>query len=343
MEPTPSELEALEPLRRLTRDLKAAAKTLSHAEARYLVDAYYNWQADRIRSAHQVRQLSKGDPPEPHEVLSWLTANTNRLEHNIKAALGAYAGAHVVGKWAQSICGIGPVISAGLLAHIDIQRAPTAGHIWRLAGLDPSVKWSGTEDCLVWIRQQKPTALDFAFVSRAGKYWGREPNSLHHSATFDFKKRTKKPLTELSLAKALARRPWNASLKRLCWLIGESFVKVHKLPDDVYGKLYAMRKASEDAKNQAGDFKEQAADALRAKRWVRETDTKEHYEAGRLPPARLHLRAERYAVKLFLAHFQHVAYYHHFQRHPARPYVITVLEHGHELKVPNWPFAEPQP
>ena len=37
--------------------------------------------------------------------------------------------------------GIGPVISAGLLAHIDIEKAPTVGHIWRFAGLDPTVKW----------------------------------------------------------------------------------------------------------------------------------------------------------------------------------------------------------
>src|SRR5262245_29381455 len=113
MQPTTSEMEALEPLKRLTRDLKNAAKTLSYAEARYLVDAYYSWQEDRIRSAHQVRQLSKGNPPEPHEVVSWLVVNTNRLEANIKAALGAYASANPVGKWAQSICGIGPVISAG--------------------------------------------------------------------------------------------------------------------------------------------------------------------------------------------------------------------------------------
>jgi hypothetical protein len=28
-----------------------------------------------------------------------------------------------------------------MLAHIDIRKAPTAGHIWRYAGLDPSVKW----------------------------------------------------------------------------------------------------------------------------------------------------------------------------------------------------------
>ena len=33
------------------------------------------------------------------------------------------------------------------------------------------------------------------------------------------------------------KRPWNASLKVLCWKIGESFVKVSSNPKDFYGKL----------------------------------------------------------------------------------------------------------
>jgi hypothetical protein len=32
-----------------------------------------------------------------------------------------------------------------LLARIDIVKAPTAGHIWRYAGLDPTVRWNKGE------------------------------------------------------------------------------------------------------------------------------------------------------------------------------------------------------
>ena len=39
---------------RLTRDLKNAARTLSDAEARFLVDAYYMMQRDRIRASNQT-------------------------------------------------------------------------------------------------------------------------------------------------------------------------------------------------------------------------------------------------------------------------------------------------
>ena len=41
----------------------------------------------------------------------------------------------------KSIVGIGPVIAAGLMCHIDIEKAPTVGHIWRFAGLDPTTIW----------------------------------------------------------------------------------------------------------------------------------------------------------------------------------------------------------
>ena len=44
-------------------------------------------------------------------------------------------------RWARSIYGIWPVLAAGLLAHIDIEQAPTVGHIWSFAGLDPTKKW----------------------------------------------------------------------------------------------------------------------------------------------------------------------------------------------------------
>lgn len=129
----------MEPLVKLTRDVKAAAATLSHGEARFLVNTYYMLQGDRIRSQHQERQLIARE--EPHEVLGWFANNAGVLERNIKSSLGVYADAHRVGRWSQSILGIGPIIAAGLLAHIDITMAPSVGHIWSFAGLNPDRKW----------------------------------------------------------------------------------------------------------------------------------------------------------------------------------------------------------
>ncbi len=131
----------IEPIARMSRDLSKAALTLSDDEARFLVDAYYLMQENRIRTDAQVRSM--GD--EPHAVLAYLADQNRTLENQIKRALDKYTDAHPVGPWLKGVKGIGPVIAAGLLAHIDITKAPTVGHIWAFAGLDPTKQWKKGE------------------------------------------------------------------------------------------------------------------------------------------------------------------------------------------------------
>ncbi len=268
-------LVALEPITRLSKDLRQAALTLSRDEARFLVDAYYLMQEQRIRSSNQIRSMAESQ--EPHEVLSWFQTNAEGLEAQVARALLSYAEGQRVGRWALSVYGIGGVLAAGLLAHIDIEQAPTAGHIWRFAGLDPTCTWNKGE-----------------------------------------------------------KRPWNASLKVLCWKIGESFKKFSNREDCVYGRLYAHRKAQEVERNEAGVFAEQAATTLAARPSHAQRAI---YSQGKLPPGRLDLRAMRYAAKVFLSHYQHVAYEDRFGTPPPKPYVLTHLGHAHYLAPPNWPIA----
>jgi hypothetical protein len=129
----------LEPITRLTRDLARHARGLGRAEARYLVDAYYQVQEYRISAQSQVRATSESG--ESNEVLRWMLEQMATLEQQIQRALDKWTDALPEGRWLKSVHGIGPVIAAGLLAHIDIERAPTVGHIWRFAGLDPTVTW----------------------------------------------------------------------------------------------------------------------------------------------------------------------------------------------------------
>lgn len=128
-----------EAVRKLTKDERDASTLLSKDEARFLVDAYYQMQDNRIRTDGQVRSMSKAG--EPHTTLQWLADMNRTLEAQIKIALDAYSGASTVGKWLRSQKGIGPVIAAGLLAHLDITKAETAGAFWSFAGLDPRAKW----------------------------------------------------------------------------------------------------------------------------------------------------------------------------------------------------------
>jgi len=299
----------MESVSRLSRDLRSASTTLSADEARFLVDAYYQMQDNRIRSDHQVRTLAESG--EPHSVLVWLASNADTLERQIAGALDRYSAHHPVGAWARSQMGVGPVICAGLLAHLDIHRAPAAGHFWNFAGLNPMITWKKGE-----------------------------------------------------------KRPFNAGLKTLCWKLGESFVKVSGRDDAFYGQVYKERKELETTRNLAGEFAEQAAAALAKKAIGKTTDayawyagrlTREQAEqlleapaAGKaaklggepysgqamLPPAHIHARAKRAAVKLFLSHLHEVWFEIEHGEKPPQPYALAHLGHAHQIAPPNWPMVQ---
>jgi hypothetical protein len=124
-------------------DTGKAGRLLGRQEARFLVDAYYQIQDNRKRSDAQSRTLAEAG--EPHTVIDYLGEMSREFETMIKGHLNRYSKAHPVGAWSREQKGIGPVTASGLLAHIDIERAPTAGHIWRFAGLDPTVEWKKGE------------------------------------------------------------------------------------------------------------------------------------------------------------------------------------------------------
>lgn len=290
-------------LLRLSRDIRDASTTLLKREARYLVDMYYQMQNYRIASANQVRSMTADE--EPHLTIGFFSEQMSTLEKQIKRVLDDWTSSDPLGEWAKSITGIGPVIAAGLLAHIDMEKAPTVGHIWRYAGLDPTSVWGKGE-----------------------------------------------------------KRPWNASLKVVCWKAGESFVKVSGNKKDFYGKIYLERKQYEIDRNEAveemvGDaaihgnystadgavvindrvFKGgnaiAAANVLQKKKIGKDTDAYKAYSIGMLPPAHIHARAKRYAVKLFLAHFHEQGYRLVLGKEPPAPYPIAHLGHAHKIEVPN--------
>ena len=264
----------LEKVHKLTSDMKEAAKTLSRLEARYVVSLYYRMQEYRIATSAMIKKHQESG--EPHSLISSLMDDMRVFENEIKKGLEIFASNDPVGRWSMSVCGIGPVIAAGLLAHIDIERACTAGHVWSFAGLNPAVEWGKGE-----------------------------------------------------------KRPWNAALKVICWKAGQSFVKVSGRDKDVYGKIYKVRKAYEVEKNEKKMYADQAAAKIKGNKIGKETVAYKFYSDGLLPPAHIQQRAERYAVKLFLSHWHHVAYWVHYGTEPPKPYPIGILNHAHEVDVPS--------
>lgn len=284
----------LDPVSRLTRDIVTASKVMSDDEARYLVDYYYIAQEDRKRSANQVRAMDESI--EPNQVIRWLADQSSTLEGQIKRALDAYTEAHEMGSWMREIVGIGPVIAAGLLAHIDMEpwkcqntgakekcrpghactpqcgriRLETVGHIWRYAGLDPTQKWEKGQ-----------------------------------------------------------RRPWNAGLKTLCWKAGQSFMKFSGREDCRYGQLYRQRKDFEIARNERGENAQLAAQLK--EKVGKTTEAFKHLSEGKLPPGQIDARARRWAVKIFLSHLHNEWYRRRFMADPPAPYPIAILGHAHRI------------
>jgi len=318
---------------RMTRDIAKAAATMSAKEARFLVDQYYIMQDQRKRSNNQVRAL--GEAKEPNSVLVWLAEQDTVLENQLKRAMDEYTKAHPMGKWMRSIYGIGPVLSAGILAHIDISKCPTAGTIWRFAGLDFSVKWESTKETLRILKDPAifPGHPDVReLIPLAAAYFGRKEATLIRYMTDKETNTVMMTLTEL--AKAIARQPWNAKLKVLCWKIGQSFLKFSNEEKCYYGHLYKQRKAYEVQRNESGGNVELAKVLI----LDIENHATEAYKAllkGKLPPGQLDARAQRWAVKIFLSHLHAAWYKVHFKTDPPKPFAIAILGHAHEIPPPT--------
>ena len=231
--------EDLEKMEQISAAIRKTAAQMGGREPRYLVDNYYRVQGIRLIAASQKRAAAKAE--EPIVTLDYFLGLYKHSETLAKRMLQAYAEGQEACSWALSICGVGPVLAAGLSAHIDIEK--------------------------------------------------------------------------------------------------ESFVKVKNRDADVYGKVYDQRKQLEEERNEAGEFAEQAKDKLARNKIGKETDAYKSYSQGKLPPGHLHSRAERYAVKLFLAHYHHVAYEVHYGTPPPMPYILTQPNHAHYIAPPNWPMG----
>lgn len=321
-------MHELEPLKKLDKDILKTCAEIDAKQARDLVYAYYMIQEHRMATGNQARTLP--DTDKPNAVITYMNEQLDMLENQIKAVLAKFAKNTELGKWALSICGIGPVITAGLIAYLDIEQCPTVGHFWRYAGLDPTREWISREkaaELYEGIVGKRGTANDEQVLAIA-KAMNANPELVIKA----FAEKT----TRSEQIGYICRRPFNADLKTLCWKIGESFVKVSGNKNDVYGKLYNIRKAYEEDINEKFGYKEQAEKKLKIV--GKSTEAYKSYVLGKLPKGHLHARAKRYATKIFMSHFHAVAYEIHFGKPAPKPFAIAILNHAHEIPIPNWPM-----
>lgn len=276
--PTDAEVVALDPVVRLARTIRQQAGELDRTAVQGIVAAYYQFQGHRIAFKAQAR--AQADHQRPDDIPLHFFHQSKVLETQARAILGEWAGTFPAGQWMQRQYGVGPVISAGLLAHLDVHRAPSAGHFWSFAGSNPDRKWNKGE-----------------------------------------------------------RRPWNADLKRLCWLLADSFVKFRNNTDPetgewlcFYGRHYQAKKEQLIERNNRGGFAELATRTLEERK-IRDPETVAIYEAERIPDGRVDAQARRWTWKLFLCHL-HTRLCEQEGITPPDPYVITYLKHVHRIEIP---------
>ena len=137
--------------------------------------------------------------------------------------------------------------------------------------------------------------------------------------------------------KLSSKRPWCAEAKRLCYLVGESFVKFSGRDECFYGHVYRQRKELETAWNEAGMYKEYAAKMLAKFNWRKDTESRKCYEQGKLPKAQIHARARRYAVKLFISHLFEAMWWDAYETDPPKPDVFRIEpgKHTHYIPPPH--------
>jgi hypothetical protein len=382
-----------DPIERLSRDVRVAALQMSEAEARWLVDAYYTIQGYRLDAQNNVRALKASE--EPNQFVTWLFDQQTSLEGSIQKILDDFSLRTTAGQWVRSLPGFGPVITAGLLAHIDIHHAPTAGHIWAYAGLDPTRKWGKGQKrpwnarlkVLCWkigeslvkvsngpcfpakLRAADAEGTDGYERADKGGSTATPERAATAESTATAERADSHEGTELGERAAISES--TASYERVLF---------PDLPECEpgcmnYGHTYRRRKQRENRRNLDGVFADQAQGSLDEKKFDRATDAFRWYSgcytrdaavrvlaagtsqarealakkhAGEpgsgvqmLPPARIHLRSERYAAKLFLAHLHHVLHESVLGTPPPLPFVIASPdhpEHVHHVGPPNWPM-----
>jgi len=322
---------------RYTKDQLAEAHTFDREQMAAAVGMYYGIQKLRVgarnkESAHERSTDILADPV----LITEMKQRLERLERESARVLREFAQARPLGRWAMSIAGVDAVIAAGLLAHIDVARAQTAGAIWRFAGLlDPKLQ--------PWERGQK-------------RPWNARLKTLCYKLGESFKKLT---VSETSLngdddviaekvLKEHADKGIELSGTELLTKVKAKRARAQKrassLQNDnyLYVRLYSERKQRETQRNDAGLFREQALGRLelaKRKGLAISPDQKKLWADGRLQPVGVDRRAARYAVTIFLSH------YHQIGREilglpMPKPWVLEHGGHVHYIPPPCWPVSE---
>lgn len=328
----------------LTKSVKKSlTKIPSREEARYISDIYYQIQSMRIGVEGQLRAMdqkadqdskteiaekkTKSNPVQSRPFMEWYLANLKIMETEIGKALTIFSDSCYMGRWAKANKGIGPTIATQLVAYLDIPSDTGfyAGNWWSYCGLNDNNR--------PWLGREKSIQMVNRHITDPKNITDQQVMELAAESKWRYDYYEEKARTETGawskdlLIKATAKIPYNAHMKVLMYKIGHQFVFVQNKPDSLYGKILKERLTYETAKNESGDFADQAAQILASKNFNKSTEAYKSYSVGKLPPAHLKQRAQRYATKMFISHLFEAEYYNKFGKMAPNPYMLAVEGH----------------
>lgn len=239
---------------------------------RSLVEIYYDFQKQRIITSNRITMLKKRHAFKTEELdyfgVNDLMSDAELFENRIKLNLTKQLKYYPIHEdYLEKIYGIGPIISAGLLAYVDdIGKFANISKLWQMAGFGMN---RFCKNC------DGPT---FVIV----EYENKEKKKTKAKKLKPFDKcpdcgNETEPMIQRRMVGYQSN--WNDKFKVLCWKIGNSFVKQSALKSG-YRKLYDEFKAEEHRLH-----------PVKEKR-----NGRTYYNDGHL-----HNRAMRKVVKIFLA------------------------------------------
>lgn len=313
-------------------DLRTSAQQMDANAARTLVDQYYSLQNMRIRAGNQTFAADENE--EPNEFTTAVHKGFEEIEKAIAVWLDDYSAAHPVGRWARNQIGVGPVLAAALLAHVNPERSTTVSALWSFAGYNPEAvwekgqkrPWNATLKVVGWkigesfVKVSGNPDAKYGQLWKARKAWEWEMNLAGAYAERSQVRRFGEDTGAVKWTKGWFNGA-SVSLK------GEArIISVDPSPEFIdavkRGAKLDFRKARQVFLD--GTITGRAVTGLKPKM----TDEEVAALGGvkMLPPAAIHARAKRFAVKRFLSHFWAKLYEHHYQKPAPEPWIIS---HGH--------------
>lgn len=306
---------------KIPKELKENVMYISKEEGRTLYDAYYQIQKYRIALQNQCRSVSqRSDNSAAVEsgITSYILQQVYKIETNIKKLVELWVKSHYIGRWMLSITGVGPMMASAFLCYLDFDKANSMGNFWAYCGLDgkkrinPSEAEKIIKDVFEEYNYKKGDITEEMIVSISKLCKWDSKFIYRNSLDPETRKITKK-----SLYNCLVKPPYNLVLRKVCFLLGEQFVRSSKKEKSVYGRMYAERKLYEIEQNMNKVYAAQA-EVVKAK-CGKTTDAYKAACLGMLSKGHIHERCMKFAAKVFISHLYEAMWYDH-NRDNSLPY-----------------------